>query len=346
MFDLGDGDPRFENSDILQVLQEAGGFKGMDLDNPELPKQQTLGEAMEADRALVQEQIDGTPPPLPEPAVPPAEPQAPAPVAEPAIPAEPAATPVPQGATIPEYEIPPEDLDKYYTMGNVYGEERKFTLKDLTNIGQTQEAASKQLEDYKALVKDFAHTQQPAPFPQEVPEPEYMTDEERALSQMETKVNRLESSLRQTETNRMTEAENAHVIASLAEAGMTQEDFGHRVNHLLTENPNLAPYAKEVFTEVPKTREDQAKRQGMFDLLLRTTKAMDNPSVVRTTRDQAFREGQVAAKVEAKRNLTNVETGVSQPSEPTRADMIAKASKLDNDDAWTELVLKTGMFKE
>jgi len=331
-------DDRFTANDMVEMMREAGDFKGMDLNNPKLPQQQTLGEALEADRTALQGEIDATPAPV-EPA--------PVPTAEPATPAAPAEPPVPQQATIPEYEIPAEDLDKYYTMGNVYGEEKKYTLRDLTNINQTQDAASSQLEEYKSLVREYKDlAQRPAAPPQEVPEPEYLTDEERHIRTLETKVDQLTQLTQKNEADRNTEAENAYVLHHLNDAGLSQDDFGSRVNTMLEANPKLKHYAEEVFTKVPQNRADLESRQGMFDLLLTNAKSMETPQVVKTTRDTAFREGQVAAQLDAKRNLTNVETGVSQPSEPSRADMISKASELDNDDAWAELVLKTGMFKE
>jgi len=253
------------------------------------------------------------------------------------------------GDTKAEY-LSEEDLDNYRVKGKEYGEETEYTLRELRNIKQTQNAANKQLEDYKALVKEYKELATAArTHPSEAPTaeleaPEYESDEERMFRELRTEVDTLRQTQEQTAQERFVSQENDYIKSRISDAGYTSEEVGERISQALDERPEMASYVARLWENAPANQAEANDRKVMFDAVLALASAVDRPQVIQQAREEAVSEGRTAERLDRKRTLASVPPGGKMPETMSDNERAAQAAQRGTDGI-AELLLESPIFR-
>jgi len=226
----------------------------------------------------------------------------------------------------------------------------EYPLRELRNIKQTQNAANKQLEDYKALVKEYkelatAARTQPSEAPTAEPEaPEYESDEERMFRELRTEVDTLRQTQEQTAQERFVSQENDYIKSRISDAGYTSEEVGERISQALDERPEMASYVARLWENAPANQAEANDRKVMFDAVLALASAVDRPQVIQQAREEAVSEGRTAERLDRKRTLASVPPGGKMPETMSANERAAQAAQRGTDGI-AELLLESPIFR-
>ena len=245
-----------------------------------------------------------------------------------------------------------DDLSIMFTTGIVNGKEVEYSLLDLRNIKQTQDAASLKLEETKALLREAREAikeEQSVATPAAVAEEdEYLTEEERRVRDLELQIQSVRQHQAQIDANNLNQSEEAFMRSVFEKDGFTEQQAAERISQIVDKFPDAARFAAELFTQNPTTAEDLARRKSTFSTVWQLGKTIEFPEVVRRTATEARDYGRNQAKIDAKRNLTNVPDGSSsadnkEVSRTERIRSIAERGGKDSD--WASLLLDGNVYK-
>jgi hypothetical protein len=246
--------------------------------------------------------------------------------------------------------LSPAELESLFVAGKVNGEEREYSLKELLDIRQTQDAASSKLEEYKALMRearesvreDFQHQASPAVDVVD----EYMTDEERRVRNLESQLQELHQKQVGIEEANLASREEAHMKAVFQQDGLSEAEAAQRIAQIANQYPDAAKFASDLFVTNPSSQADLERRISTFNTIWQLNKTIEMPEVVRRVAAEAEDRGRTQAKVDAKRQLTSVDGGASAEARtPSRGERIQHAAESGTDKDWANLLLEGPVFK-
>jgi hypothetical protein len=264
--------------------------------------------------------------------------------------------PTPDQETVSDTEsvgdeyLSPDDMRSLKVKGKVYGDEVEYTVEDLLRIQQTQDAATKQLEDYKSLVKeyrDLVETQKGSGDGAETTphyEDDLMTDEEKRMAKIQEELDLIKNAQLQSEQTKLQEQEDLYVERRLTEVGLSPDEAQAKIKAVVDANPTIAPLVQKLWSTPVTSQAQVEERQAMFEAVLGVAQTIDLPGVVRQAKEQGVAEGRTAAKVEAKRKLVSTPSGSAEAQPPSRADYVRQQVGR-GEDGIAELLLETKLFK-
>jgi len=241
-----------------------------------------------------------------------------------------------------------EDLDNTFVKGKVNGQEVEYSLAELRDIRQTQDAAASKLDEYKTLLREARESireSQPATPAAVEPEDEYMTDEEKKIRALEYKLNSLETNQQSFQVNQLAEAEERHMRQVFERDGLTEAQAAQRIKAIVDNHPDAARFASNLFTSNPNSKDDLENRIATFNTIWELNKTIEMPQVVQRVAQEAREGGINDAKIQAKRNITNLSGGDAPQQAISREDRIRDAASGGQDKDWAALLLEGPMFK-
>ena len=258
---------------------------------------------------------------------------------------EPVGEPVEGTVPDPQY-LSEEELDTYKVKGKVYGEEVEYSLRDLLNTNQTQDAAADKHNEYKELVNqqqtliEQLRTQGTQAIPEA--EDEFVSDEERKIRNLENELHTLRDSVGSFQTDQLADTEENYMRKTFEKAGLNEDQAKERIATIIQQFPHTKRFARNLFTDNPSSKEDLQDRLDIFETFWGYGNMVEMPRIVK----EAQAQGREDATVDKKRRLTTVSGGANQMSDSqSRNEAIEDASRAGKEDDWARLILEQGIIK-
>ena len=121
--------------------------------------------------------------------------------------------------------------------------------------------------------------------------------------------------------------------------GLSKEEAAKRLNQTVETFPDVADFARDLFTKNPTSQADLKRRISTFNTLWALGAQVQMPAVVQRVAQKAKEEGVKQAKIDAKRNLADTPTGAADMREPTRLEKLQELSKAKGDDQFVQFML-------
>jgi len=233
-----------------------------------------------------------------------------------------------------------EELETMFVKGKVNGEEREYSLRELLNVKQTQDAATQRLAETKELLRTARESEPKVSEPQPAVSDEYLTDEEKQLREVRRELSELRQHQRGFEENALADAEGLHMQKVFDSDGLSREDAAKRLNQIVETFPDTADFARDLFTKNPSSQEDLKRRIATFNTLWALGKQVQMPEVVRRVAQEAKEEGANQAKIDAKRQLADTAPGTVDLRESSREEKLQQLQKNMNDDEFVKFFME------
>ena len=233
-----------------------------------------------------------------------------------------------------------EELETMFVRGKVNGVEREYSLRELLNVKQTQDAATQRLEETKELLRTAREQEPKEPDHQPEPSDEYLTDEEKQLREMRKELSELRQHQRGFEENSLADAEALHMQKVFDGNGLSKEDAAKRLNQIVETFPDAADFARDLFTKNPTSQADLKRRISTFNTLWALGAQVQMPEVVRRVAQEAKEEGANQAKIDAKRQLADTAPGTVDLREPSREERLQQLQKNMSDDEFVKFFME------
>jgi spore coat protein CotF len=226
------------------------------------------------------------------------------------------------------------ELEATFLKGNVYGEEKEISLKDVRDNWQQYLAADKKLDDNKALSNELRmelertrQMQEELKKPAVDPKPEFMTEQDEELWNLKQELNQLKGAMTQTQVQQLVEAEDAQ-IRQIARDELGTEDMNRvamMIQQVQQSDPNFTAITQDIFSGPPQDQGHLQRRLAMFRATLTQGKSMAVPEIVQQAKAEGLQEGkkETMAKVK-KESLTTVSSTAPAP-ERSMKDLMSAA---------------------
>lgn len=233
-------------------------------------------------------------------------------------------TEAPEAEVAERTKLSSDEMQEMYATGVVNGEEVEYSLDKLLAIAQTQDAASDRLDRTKGLERELRNEidrvkdMQTALTAQPETKPEFMTEQDEQLYNLQQELSSLKGSLVQTETQRLVEAEDAQ-IRQIAKEELGTEDMGQvatLIEQVQKNDPNFAAVTSDLFSRNPTDQSDMQRRLAMFRSTIAMGKGLEVPSIVRAAKAEGLQEGKKETMEKVKKeSLTTVSSTAPAPQE-------------------------------
>lgn len=231
-----------------------------------------------------------------------------------------------------------EELDNFIIPGKVDGVDKDYTLREVRDIYQTQEALTNRLTDANAdrqenivlrkqLLEAIQKAQTLPTLPTE-PAEDFLTPEDQRLGKVEQLINNLDEKISTAETARLSNIEDG-MVRSRVNSHFGNEDMQAAmdlIQRVKADDPAYGAIADSLFTGPPTSEAHVNQRVAFMDSLLIKGKNLEMPTIIEKVKEEGKKEGKRDLKREKKTKLASVETTQKVP-DTTRADMIAAARK-------------------